>query len=68
MTRSEISGHADRLKNDLAQLMKVQVGMGNYKDVMRRYQVILNDTIVLVRELANLPDDDALDPPAKPLT
>jgi hypothetical protein len=42
----------DELRADLIELSGVSVGMGNYKEVMHRYQVILLGVIDAVRELS----------------
>lgn len=50
MTHQQIAEEAERLRQELQELTSEQVGYGNYKRIMARYQRILNDLIVLQRE------------------
>ena len=56
MTPSQISERANDLRKELVTLSAVQIGMSNYKDMMRRYQKILLDLITCVRELSEFVD------------
>jgi hypothetical protein len=53
MTPKQISAAADKLISSLLSLSRIQIGMGNYREVMRSYQVLLKGVIENQRELAD---------------
>ena len=53
MTPKEISAEADKLVASLVRLSRIVIGMSNYRDVMRSYQVLLKGVIENQRELAD---------------
>ncbi|MCI0557478.1 MAG: hypothetical protein MN733_03205 [Nitrososphaera sp.] len=61
MTPKEVADRANKLRGNLVNLSRVQIGMSNYKEVMRAYQEILSDLIKLVKRLAEL-QENALPP------
>ena len=50
MTKEEIVHHAEDLRHEAARIPSPT--MGNYQDVLNQYKRILNDILVLIRELA----------------
>jgi hypothetical protein len=50
MTRDEIAAKADELRVEAARIPAP--GMSNYKQVLNTYKRILNDILVLIRDLA----------------
>lgn len=56
MTPREIIERAEILSDNLSNLRGIRVGMSNYIHVMKGYQDILNDLIVMVRELSETVD------------
>lgn len=52
MTPTEISDKAKGLRQSLVVLSRQQLGVGNYKQIMRDYQVLVAHIIELVDELA----------------
>jgi hypothetical protein len=56
MTPQEISKGLEQAHADLIELSGVRIGMSNYNEVMRKYQVLLRDVIVLTKELAEAVD------------
>jgi hypothetical protein len=50
MTRDEIAKKADDLRVEAARIPAP--GMSNYKQVLNTYKRILNDILVLIRDLA----------------
>ena len=50
MTKEEIVHHAEDLRHEAARIP--DPGMSNYREVMAQYKRILNDILVLIRELA----------------
>jgi RecA/RadA recombinase len=53
MTPKQISEEADKMIASLLRLSRIVIGMGNYKEVMRSYQVLLKQVIENQRELAD---------------
>jgi RecA/RadA recombinase len=53
MTPKQISEEADKMVASLLRLSRIVIGMGNYKEVMRSYQVLLKQVIENQRELAD---------------
>ena len=50
MTPKEIADKADFLRKE--QLLVVEPGYSNYRKVIAEYKQIINDALVLIRELA----------------
>jgi hypothetical protein len=53
MTPKQISAEADKMVASLLRLSRIVIGMGNYRDVMRSYQVLLKEVIENQRALAD---------------
>jgi hypothetical protein len=53
MTPKQISAEADKMIASLLRLSRIVIGMGNYRDVMRSYQVLLKEVIENQRALAD---------------
>jgi hypothetical protein len=53
MTPKQISAEADKMVASLLRLSRIVIGMGNYRDVMRSYQVLLKEVIENQRSLAD---------------
>lgn len=53
MTPQEISIRADQLRQDLLNLSRQELGMGNYKRMMHDYQLLVLHLINVVDELAD---------------
>lgn len=62
MTPSEISKEIAELKDDLQKLARVEIGMSNYREVMRKYQQLLYTLMSAVQMLADCLAERALDP------
>lgn len=68
MTPSEISRDIAELKDDLQKLARTEIGMSNYKEVMRRYQQLLYTLMSAVQMLADNLAEKALDPLVSPVS
>jgi hypothetical protein len=53
MTPKQISAEADKMIASLLRLSRIVIGMGNYREVMRSYQVLLKEVIENQRALAD---------------
>lgn len=53
MTPKQISAAADKLIANLISLSRIKIGMSNYNEIMRSYQVLLKGVIENQRELAD---------------
>jgi hypothetical protein len=56
MTPKQISAEADKMIASLLRLSRIVIGMGNYKEVMRSYQVLLKQVIENQQALADAVD------------
>ena len=54
MTPKQISAEADKMIVSLLRLSRIVIGMGNYREVMRSYQVLLKEVIENQRALADV--------------
>lgn len=52
MTNQEIIEYAEGLIAELDSLKEIQVGYSNYKRVMASYQMLMRNTITLIKKLA----------------
>jgi hypothetical protein len=56
MTPKQISAEADKMVASLLRLSRIVIGMGNYREVMRSYQVLLKEVIENQQALADAVD------------
>lgn len=52
MTPTELTAKVQALRARLGRVKKVQIGMGNYKQVLEAYQELLEGTMSSVEELS----------------